>query len=227
MATKSKNQRKRVKLYLMAATTCLVMAGIWGFLATPDVALATKPDNPGGGGDDSGIVPVCVTLLGPAVYGDDGLTPYCNDKKLKVEAILTQEGWVALDPDTSSKQTGRGFFVDFGDALTGSGLESPLSSLFIENTDDLTDAGITHNEYLQFAILAGTVDLRSMEAGDIRTDATMQIRLELTYDDGAFGLLWITFNPDFERFECNGLGSDRIKITRGSGDNGRKAISWE
>ncbi len=40
MATKSKNQRMRVKLYLMVATTCSVMAGVWVVLGTPETVLA-------------------------------------------------------------------------------------------------------------------------------------------------------------------------------------------
>jgi len=51
MATKKENQRKRVKLYLMAVTSCIVLVGIWAVLATPETALAKgKPDKPGGGG---------------------------------------------------------------------------------------------------------------------------------------------------------------------------------
>jgi hypothetical protein len=43
MATKEENKRKKVELYLMVATTCLVMAGIWVVLGTPETALAKKP----------------------------------------------------------------------------------------------------------------------------------------------------------------------------------------
>lgn len=41
METKSKN--KRVEICLMVVTACLVMAGLWAVLATPETALAKKP----------------------------------------------------------------------------------------------------------------------------------------------------------------------------------------
>jgi len=40
MATKSKNQRTRVELYLMAATICLAVAGAWVALGIPEAAQA-------------------------------------------------------------------------------------------------------------------------------------------------------------------------------------------
>ena len=46
METKSKN--KRVGLCLMVVTICIVVAGLWAVLATPETALAKKPDKPPG-----------------------------------------------------------------------------------------------------------------------------------------------------------------------------------
>jgi len=47
-----KNRSKTVGLCVMVVTACLVMAGIWAVLATPETALAKKPDKPGGGKTD-------------------------------------------------------------------------------------------------------------------------------------------------------------------------------
>jgi hypothetical protein len=38
-----KNRKKKVGLCVMVVTACLVLAGIWAVLATPETALATKP----------------------------------------------------------------------------------------------------------------------------------------------------------------------------------------
>jgi len=74
MATKKENQRKRVKLYLMVATACLVMAGVWVVLGTPETALA-KGKPPGKGKID----PVLYSVSFPAdplgiYWGDQPIT---------------------------------------------------------------------------------------------------------------------------------------------------------
>ena len=46
MSNKSKN--KRVEICLMVVTASLVLAGLWAVLATPETALAKKPDEPPG-----------------------------------------------------------------------------------------------------------------------------------------------------------------------------------
>jgi len=42
MSNKCKN--KRVGICLMAVASCIVLAGLWGVLATPEAALAVKPE---------------------------------------------------------------------------------------------------------------------------------------------------------------------------------------
>lgn len=44
------NRNKKVGLCVMVVTACLVLAGIWAVLATPETALAKKPDGSKGGG---------------------------------------------------------------------------------------------------------------------------------------------------------------------------------
>ncbi len=63
-----KNRNKKVGLCVMVVTACLVLAGIWAVLATPETALAVKPDKPpkppkDGGGERTAMV----TISGPMV----------------------------------------------------------------------------------------------------------------------------------------------------------------
>ena len=77
-----KNKKKKVGLCLMVVTACLVLAGLWAVLATPETALAKKPTDPGGGGGGKGgAAPNCVIFDGgdDSVRSDDG-TPYCHNK---------------------------------------------------------------------------------------------------------------------------------------------------
>jgi hypothetical protein len=46
-----KNRNKSVEIYLMAVVTCIVLTGLWIFLATHQKALAAPPDGKGKGGD--------------------------------------------------------------------------------------------------------------------------------------------------------------------------------
>ena len=47
-----KNRKKKVGLSVMVVTACLVLATLWAVLATPETALAKKPDRPPGKGGD-------------------------------------------------------------------------------------------------------------------------------------------------------------------------------
>jgi len=44
----NKNENKRVQIYLMVVTTCIVLAGLLVVLAIPKTTLAVKPDKPPG-----------------------------------------------------------------------------------------------------------------------------------------------------------------------------------
>ena len=53
MDTKKENKRKKVKLYLTAATSCIFLVGILAVLVTPETSLAKgKPGGGGGNGTD-------------------------------------------------------------------------------------------------------------------------------------------------------------------------------
>ncbi|MHC4629669.1 MAG: hypothetical protein ACYS9C_00200 [Planctomycetota bacterium] len=46
-----KNRNKKVGLCVMVVTSCFILAALWAILATPETALAKKPDGVGGGGE--------------------------------------------------------------------------------------------------------------------------------------------------------------------------------
>ncbi len=71
MATKSKNKKMIVKLYLITLTSCIVMAAVFTLLATPDTALAKKP------GTDTTTY-YSVTMTGDLTIAGGFGTPLCN-----------------------------------------------------------------------------------------------------------------------------------------------------
>lgn len=58
-----KNRNKKVGLCVMVVTACLVLATLWAVLATPETALAVKPDKPPKDGERTAMV----TISGPMV----------------------------------------------------------------------------------------------------------------------------------------------------------------
>ena len=87
MATKSKNQKKNVELFLTIVTSCMVVATIWVILAGSQIALAKKPGSGGPGGETQDI-PVCVTVANTDAIASDGDPLYCHSKKKHVGAII-------------------------------------------------------------------------------------------------------------------------------------------
>jgi len=71
----NKNRNKKVELCLMAAVTCIVLAGFWTILGTPQKALAAPPEGKGKGGDKVTNIFFDV-LLGDKLTGwEDNGTP--------------------------------------------------------------------------------------------------------------------------------------------------------
>ncbi len=62
----NKSRRKRVGIGLMVVATCIVVAGLWAALATPETALAKKPVKPPGGGGEG------TTIYFDVLLGVDG-----------------------------------------------------------------------------------------------------------------------------------------------------------
>ena len=215
METKNKNQRKKVELYLMAVTSCIVLAGVWAVLVTPETSLAKgKPVGDGGGGNDS----VCIEFLGGGVQSDgldsdnDGMAdPYCNDKKKLTEALMDGHGHVELRTNTGKDPDGgRSLFVDLGRVieLIGKPVFDPDFDLSIQTTDDLPE-DISHSG----ALVVGGVDLRAMEVGETNAEATLQLRIPLRYPDGTKGLLRIHYDPGYDRYGCTFLDSTTVDVT--------------
>jgi len=80
METQRRNGKERFELYLMIVTSCIVLAGVWAILLTPEVAWAEKGGNGKGngntgdvGGDVSGWIYCRVTFhdgIGNGVESD-------------------------------------------------------------------------------------------------------------------------------------------------------------
>jgi hypothetical protein len=210
MATKNKNQRRKVELYLMAVTSCIVLAGVWAVLVTPETSLAKgKPVGDGGGGNDS----VCIEFddaLGDGVQSD-GLGDYCNDKKKLTEALMDGHGHVELRTNSGKDPDGgRSLFVDLGRVieLIGKSVFDPDFNLSIQTTDDLPE-DISHSG----ALVVGGIDLRAMEVGGPSDEATLQIRIPLRYPDETKGTLRIHYDPGYDRFGCTSLDSTTVDVT--------------
>jgi hypothetical protein len=185
MSIKSKN--KRVGMGLMVVATCIVVAGLWAVLVTPETALAKKP---GGGGGDTGVAPVCVEF---SDLSDDGVqsdneTPYCNDKQSKIKAIMTHDGHVDLQPNT-----GRGD----GRILKVS------SNIYPDYLDGV---------YFFVGWANETFDMRAMEVGDVRNNVNLMIKTK-TPDAPDGNHWWFIFDPTWDRWGIDYSESTYVTVT--------------
>jgi hypothetical protein len=187
-----KNRNKRMGLCLMVVMSCLVLAAVWIILVMPETALAKKP---GSGGGDAGTAPVCVEFRdeeGDGVQSDNG-TPYCDDKQLKVEAIMTPDGHVNLQPNTG-KGDGRTLYVD------------------IDLVDDDPEVGIISTEGWRFLVGGWneSFDMRAMTIGQVRSDVNLSI---FTY--GNDGNIWrLFFDPARDAWGIDYRESTYVTVTR-------------
>jgi len=116
-----KNRNKRIGLCLMAVTSCLVLAIVWAFLATPETALAKgKPPGGGGGGEVGQEIPVCIAFddaEGDGIKNDGDA--YCDgDSNKKVTAIVGRNFNIVLETNNSNKRTaGRTLWLDLGNPV--------------------------------------------------------------------------------------------------------------
>lgn len=177
-----KSKDKRVGLCLMVVTAPLVLAVLWAVLATPETALAKKPDKPGGSGEDT--VPTCVQFddVG-SVVGDLGNTIYCNDKKAKVSvSVSSTTGHFNLETSSSNKVgAGRGLVVNFGTpVMLSNGME--VSS----TTEALADPRVL---FVDARVNVGggqqSIDFNTMQPGDRNEFANLNIRITFHFIDGS------------------------------------------
>jgi hypothetical protein len=73
----NKNRNKKVEICLMVAAICVVVAGLWAILATPEIARAEKPS---GGGQPEVLHGAAEFMEDSADYAvrSDGLGPYVD-----------------------------------------------------------------------------------------------------------------------------------------------------
>ncbi|MHC4538324.1 MAG: hypothetical protein ACYTEK_03485 [Planctomycetota bacterium] len=184
MSFKSKN--KRVGICLMVVATCIVVTGLWAVLAIPETALAAPPDGKGKGDGDTGTAPVCIAFeAGGGIQSDDG-TPYCNNKQLKVKAIMTQCGHVDLQPNTGS---GDGRIMKVSASVYSGDLEGTY--FFVGWGKD-------------------SFDMRAMEVGEIRTDVNLMVKTKAP--DGH--RWWFIFDPTWDRWGIDYSESTYVTVTR-------------
>ena len=180
-----RHKDKRVEICLTVGTICLAVGGLCGVLATPEPALAKRPG-------DAGTAPVCVTFEGGGGVQSDG-SPYCDDKQLKVEAIMTQDGHVNLQPNT------------------GKGGERKLH-VDMDLVEDNPDIGIVSTEVWRFLVGGWneSFDMRDMDIDEVRNDVNLIIN---TY--GPDGSIWrLIFDPIYDRWSIDYSESTHIRVTR-------------
>jgi hypothetical protein len=187
-----RNRNKKIGIGLMVIATCIVVAGLWVVLATPETAFAAKPGN----------IPMCIEFeAGGGVRSDDG--PYCDDKQLKVEAIMTPDGHFNLFPNTGRGE--RTLYVD------------------VDFDPDSPGTNIISTEGWRFLVggWQDNFDMRDMEVGEEykRTDVNLLINAEAPPNDEVNWLL--TFDPSRTKWGIDYSDSTYVTVTRSSAD------TWE
>jgi hypothetical protein len=181
----TKQNYKKVGVGLLAAATCIVLAGLWAVLVVPETALAAKPGN----------IPVCIEFeTGGGVQSDDG--PYCDDKQLKIEAIMTPDGHVNLFPNTGRGD--RTLYVDVN--------FDPDGEPFIVSTEG-------------WRLLVGgwqdSFDMRDMDPGEVRDDVNLLMNAEAPPNNENIVNWLITFDPGRTRWGIDYSDSTYVTVTRG------------
>jgi hypothetical protein len=191
---------KELGICIIVGTICILL-GLWIVLMMPETALAAKPGN----------IPVCIEFLpGGGIqsddYDDDGTPdPYCDDKKLSVEAIMTPDGHVNLYPNTGRGDRTLNVNVDF------------------EPDNPYNEAILTKGWRFLVGGWQDTFDMRDMEIGEEskRTDVNLMINTEVPDNppNGADGLAWrLIFDPSYIRWDIDYSDSTFITVTRISPD---------
>ncbi len=174
MSIKSKN--KRIGIYLMVVSTCIVLVGLLTVLVTPETAFAKRPE---GGGEEAG--PPCIIFddVGDSVQSDDG-TPYCHDPKTKITVEFTQDGHLGLDTNSSNKtDVGRGLYIDFGEPIT---ITSPRTGEWVTfTTTDEISTDYKPDASLSVGGWQDNFNFLTMNMGEERNDINMGINLLLHF----------------------------------------------
>ncbi|MHC4557388.1 MAG: hypothetical protein ACYTFW_08375 [Planctomycetota bacterium] len=193
MSIKSNN--KRVGLCVMFVTSCIVLAAVWVVLATSKTALAAPPEGKDKGSGDTGTAPVCIVFEGGGIQSDDG--PYCDDKQLKVKAIMTPDGHVNLLPNTGRGE--RTLYVDVDFNPDEPGIE-------IVSTDG-------------WRFLVGgwndSFDMRDMYPGEVRPDVNLMINMIAPPNEEDIVNWRLIFDPFYTMWGIDCSDSTCVTVTRG------------
>ncbi len=118
-----KNKNKKVGLCVMVVTSCFILAVLWAVLATPETALAKKPD--GGGGKETrtyrvtfqGGDPVIVAASGcremSIINPEDSVAHLRFNSSLDLSGVIgSVDGFTVCFPDGAKADMMHGIFRD-------------------------------------------------------------------------------------------------------------------
>ncbi len=185
----NKKRNKRIGIGPMVIVTCIAVVGFWAVMATPEITFGAKPGN----------IPACIEFgAGGGIQSDDG--PYCDDKQLKVEAIMTPDGHFNLFPNT-----GRG--------------EGRILKVYTD-LDPVTP--LKGWRFLVGGWQDG-FDMRDMEVGEDykRTDVNLLINSEAPPNEENEVNWLLAFDPSRTRWGIDYSKSTYVTVTRTSVD------TWE
>lgn len=202
-----KNRNKKVGLCVMVVTASLVLAGLWAVLATPETALAKKPDKPpgqdkpdkpGGGGGKYLYLDVFFDDDGLDRVKSDGLGTYSHGKD-KVIALAYKR----FRLDTTKKGGKRTVTLDLSDFV-----ESPFGQNPIVVAVDMR-LGFKYMEDEAGDFLE-ELDVTGMSEGDDNAiKATMSIHF--SYNGELYGLAFGTIAQWIDEIS---VGTDPVTLTR-------------
>ena len=120
MTIESNNKKERVETCVMVLASCIVLAGVWATLATPETALAKKPVGGESGGEVGQAIYVCIAFddaAGDGIKSDGDV--YCGgEKRSKISAGVGRNFNIVFDSNNSKKRTaGRTVRLDLSGGL--------------------------------------------------------------------------------------------------------------
>ena len=239
MTIQSNNKKERLELHLMVLTICVVFAGLWIALATPETALAAKPAKPGNGGEVGQGIEVCIAFDDTAGYGikSDG-DVYCGgEKKSKITAGVGRNMAIVFDSNNSNKRTaGRTVWLDLSSSLgcvtkvdisDGAGGDSDgICDDCIDGPDAVPDLPIVRFGNLPSNQKSGYPDrvklvIRGRDLDGLLVGDTVETYADLSFDVGgqSWVLRWGSYTGSTGRTFAP--GSDPVAVTRVDND------TWE
>ena len=238
-----KNRNKKVGICVMVVTASLVMASLWAVLATPETALAVKPDKPPGkdkdGGGDGACCSLnfCITFRENDAIGSDELDedndgetdPYCNGGKIVAIAGGSAATGCGFRFDMNKGQKfgqGRLRFLDLGDYYNNKvGVVLPGFVELQFRFNKLNEADTDPTDVDGDPVGAGGLEFCSMEVGE---SGTVPMWISVVDEFGNSVSYLIVFGAVFPPNEGEvGSHSDPVTVTRKSDIDGRRRWTIE